>query len=157
MKRVKILALVMALLMLAAAFASCKSAPKQTMTCTVSVTAPDDPIVLNYSTTMTYAEGETPKVLDVARQALDEMEIKYELDETDDGQALGFYSITTTEGTTYKVGYTDAEKQYIGSWTYMVNDVVPESGRAGTNDAVDGSVISFFFEVASVEDLSNNP
>ena len=41
MKRVKILALVMALLMLAAAFASCKSAPKQTMTCTVSVTAPD--------------------------------------------------------------------------------------------------------------------
>nr|MCR4906577.1 hypothetical protein [Clostridiales bacterium] len=121
MKNIKFLALAMALVMLVFAFASCKSTPKHTITATVTVTAPDDPIVLNYSTTIEYPEGETITVLDLARQALDELEIKYELDENSDGLALGFDSITTTEGTVYKVGYTDAEQQYIGMWSYTVN------------------------------------
>ena len=154
MKSFKILALALALVLLTFAFASCKSTPQATLTCTVSVTAPDDPIILNYSTTLTYPEGETPSVLDVARQALDEMEIKYELDEDGEGNALGFDSITTTEGTVYKVGYTDAEKQYIGIWSYTVDEVAPEAGRAGTNPAVNGSKISFTYDVASVDDLS---
>ena len=157
MKKIKFLALAMAIVMLAFAFASCKSTPKHTLTATVTVTEPDDPIGLNYSTTIEYPEGETISVLDVARQALDEMEIKYELDENDDGVALGLFSVTTTEGTTYKTGYTDAEKQYIGMWSYTVDDVTPDSGRAGTNPATDGSKIVFTYEIASVEELSNTP
>ncbi len=157
MKNIKFLALAMALVMLVFAFASCKSTPKHTITATVTVTAPDDPIVLNYSTTIEYPEGETITVLDLARQALDELEIKYELDEDKNEVALGFDSITTTEGTVYKVGYTDAEKQYIGMWSYTVNDVAPDSGRAGTNPAPDGAKIVFTYEVASVEDLSQTP
>ena len=157
MKTIKFLALALAVAMLVFAFASCKSTPKHTLTATVTVTAPDDPIVLNYSTTIEYPEGETITVLDVVRQALDEMEIKYELDENSDGLALGFDSITTTEGTVYKVGYTDAEQQYIGMWSYTVNDVAPESGRAGTNPATDGAKIVFTYEVASVEELSETP
>ena len=157
MKNIKFLALAMALVMLTFAFASCKSTPKQTITATVTVTAPDDPIVLNYSTTIEYPEGETITVLDVTRQALDEMEIKYELDENSDGVALGFDSITTTEGTVYKVGYTDAAQTSIGMWSYTVNDVAPDSGRAGTNPATDGAKIVFTYEVASVEELSETP
>ncbi len=154
MKTLKVLAGVLALGMLVFALASCKSEPKITVNAKVSVSAPDDPIVLNYAVTVTKPENDPPTVLDVVRQALDEMEIKYEVEENDEGKALSFISITSVDGNTYKKGFTDASQAFLGFWDYTVNGVEVTSGRAGTNLAEDGSEIAFTYTVSSTEELA---
>ena len=154
MKSLKIVAGILVLTMLAFACVSCKSTPQVTVNATVSVSAPDDPIVLNYGVSVSKPEGETITVLDLVRQALDEMEIKYELNENNDGVALSFDSITSTDGVTYTTGYTDASKEYYGMWLYTVDGVEPTGGKAGTIPANDGTVIVYTYTVESQAELA---
>ena len=151
MKSLKILAGILALTMLAFACVSCnKGAAKVTVNATVSVSAPDDPIVLNYNVSVSKPEGETITILDLVRQALDEMEIKYELDDKE----VTFESITSVDGVTYVTGYTDASKENYGMWLYTVDGVEPTGGKAGTIAANDGTVIVYTYTVESTADLA---
>ena len=153
MKKIKVLACLLAALLLVLPFASCKSTPKVSVNCTVSVVGlDDDPIILDKSVTVTKDEGQTITLLDAIRQALDEMEIKYDVDEDDDGKPLGFNSITNTEGTEYKVGYTDASKEYYGFWICTVDGVEPDK-RASIAPATEGAKIVYTYIVESQADL----
>ena len=87
MKKIRILACVLAAVLLVLPLASCKSTPKVSVNCTVSIIGADeDPIILDKGVTVTKNEGSMITVLDAIRQALDEMEIKYDVDENDEGQ-----------------------------------------------------------------------
>ena len=155
MKKFRIAALAMALLMLALAFASCgaKGPAVVTVNCHVKINGAEASIV-NFDVTAEGTEENPPTVLTAAIAALNRREdVKYELDVDDDDVPIGFISITDDSGNVYKVGYTDATQEYMSTWEYTIDGVKPETGRMNTIPVAEGQQIEFSFNTYSVEEL----
>ena len=151
MKKIKILACLLAVAMLVVPLASCKSTPKVSATCIVSVIGADeDPILLERSVTVEKNEGETITILDMVIQALALNEIRYEVDEDNDGKVNGITSVTSPEGTEYATEYGAEVTKF---WIFTVNGEEPKT-RANVTPATEGAKIVCTFTVASTEELA---
>ncbi len=157
MRKIRFLALAVAMLMLALAFASCgeKGPEPVTVNCHVKINGQDASIV-NFDVAVTGDVENPPTVLDAAIAALNKRaeDVKYELDVDDNDVPIGFISITDDSGNTYKVGYTDATNEYLAAWEYTIDGVAPESGRMNTIPIQEGQQIEFSFNVYSVAELA---
>ena len=139
MKKIRVAALAVALVMLCLAMASCGGSPKVSVNCTITVAAGEEPIITGYQYTVQGTEENPPTVLQATREALQLLEVAYEVD--DDGQS--FTSISS-DGVDYKIGLDEAGEN-IWAWVYTVDGVEPESGRAGTNPVLEGQNIVFSY------------
>lgn len=139
MKKIRVTALAMALVMLCLAMASCGGSPKVSVTCKLSVMVGDEYILDHYEYTVQGTEANPPTVLQATREALQLLEISYEVDD----EGLSFTCISS-DGVDYKTGL-DATGENIGAWGYLVNGIEPESGRAGTNPVLEGQDIVFTY------------
>ena len=157
MKKYRIFAFVLAALMLTLTFAACNKdsgSPAVTVNCHVKINGIDASIV-NFDVAVEGTEADPPTVLDAAITALNRREdVKYELDVNDDGEAIGFVSITDDSGNVYKVGYTDSTNEYLATWEYTIDGVTPDSGRMNKIQIAEGQQIEFSFNTYSVEELA---
>ena len=157
MKKYRIFALVLAALMLTLTFAACNKdsgSPTVTVNCHVKINGTDASIV-NFDVAVEGTEEAPPTVLDAAIAALNRREdVKYELDMNDEGEAIGFISITDDSGNVYKVGYTDATNEYLATWEYTLDGITPDSGRMNKIPVTEGQQIEFSFNTYSVAELA---
>ncbi len=149
MKKLRVAALMLALVILTLTMAACSGAEKVTVNCKVSVMVGDEYIVDNYAYAVTGTTEAPPTVLQAVREACQALDIPTEADDA----GLSLLSVTS-DGTTYTSG-SDGEN--INAWVYTVDGVAPESGRAGNNLVQEGQSICFTFESTSInpEEFSN--
>ncbi len=137
MRTMKLVAAVLALVFVAAAFAGC-GAEKVSKNVTVKVVAGDDTVLNNVSITVEGTTENPPTVLQAVREALQMYEIDYTLDESEKSiKNISAYADTTDE------------EGNIYYWEYSVNGVVPKagSGKAADNVVNEGDVIQYTYMV----------
>lgn len=139
MKKTKILALVLAAIMLSLTLASCGGSPKVSVTCKISVMLDGEYICDHYEYTVEGTEKNPPTVLQAAREALQILEIPFEVDDLGNS----FESISY-DGVDYKTGL-NAAGDTIYAWIYTADGVEPETGRAGVNPVLEGQQIEFTY------------
>ena len=137
MKKFRILAFVLAVVMLSVCLASCGT-PKIKVTAKVGVFVGEEYILYPYE--LTVQNVEAPTILQAVREALELNGIDYEADD------MGIKSIA---GNAYK---TDGENTYF--WTYTINGVEPTTGRAGNTAINEGDTIVYVYQQESNEDLA---
>lgn len=143
------IALAMALVMLAMCMVSCGGGEKVSVNCNVSVQIDGEEVFGPFNLTVQGPAENPPTVLQAAREAFTVCEVPYEVDEA----GLSITSITI-DGTEY-AKYNDEVNIY--SWYYLADGVEPESGRAGTNPAVEGQTYTFIYNITPLnpEDFSS--
>lgn len=150
-KKIRFVALVMAVMMLGMCMASCggSTAEKVSVNCNVSVVIDGEEVFGPYNLTVQGTTETPPTVLQAAEESFIMCEIPYEVDEN----GLSLTSVTI-DGTAYKKG---SDETNIYTWYYMADGVEPESGRAGTNAVLEGQNISFIYSVTPIapEDLTS--
>ncbi len=134
MKFTRVLALIVAGVILACTFASCgAAAPITKVTLKIIGDDPTDPIL----ETEVEVQDEAPTVLMAFVEGCIVNEVAYTLTDTED-------SVLDIEE--YKE-YTDEEGN-IHFWTYYINGETPQGGRANTIAIKEGDVIEYKFEIA---------
>lgn len=142
MNKIRRIALVMAIMMLAMCMVSCGGGEKVSVNCTISVVMDGEEVVGPYQLTVQGPVDTPPTVLQAAREAFTVLEVPYEVDE----QGLSFTSITI-DGVEYAKGADDTN---IYSWYYTADGVEPEEGRAGTNLVLEGQNIVFLYNATPI-------
>ncbi len=140
MKKIKILALVMALAMLAMVAVSCgSSSPKVTVNVTISAVVDGETKFGPYDLPVEGTEEDPPTVLDAVVLALQFNEINCEVDENNRIANI------TLDGVDYKM-YNDEENLY--GWIYLANGIEPETGKMSNNLINEGDVIELQYLVS---------
>ena len=163
MKKIGIIALALAMLMLTAAFTACNggsgNSNKVVANVTISISTPDGLIVERQVAVEGTAEV-PPTVLDAAKLALDIMKqeegndkLDYDLEYDKDDNPVRFNSITDTDGNVYKYGALDEEATLYGLWDFTVDDVEAEVGMAATPVA-EGQTIKMVYSTITAEELA---
>lgn len=140
MKKNRILALVLAVVMLGMVMVSCSKAEKVTVKGTVSLVIDGETKFGPYEVTCEGTVEEVPTVLQAVNEALVLNEIASEND------GMGLTSVTL-DGTTYAKGNDETN---IYSWYYTVNGAEPKAGRAGNNALVEGDEIVYIFHTEPI-------
>ena len=137
MKKIKIIALALAIAMLSVCLISCGT-PKIKVNAKVGVYVGEEFILAPFAVEVQNTEA--PTILQAVREALELNDIDYEADD------MGIKSIA---GNAYK---TDGEYTYF--WTYTINGEEPTSGRAGNTAINEGDTIIYVYQQESNEDLA---
>ena len=137
MKKIKVVALVLAIAMLSACLIGCGS-KKIKVEAKVGVYVGDEFILNPFSVTVQGVE--TPTILQAVREALELNGIEYEADD------MGIKSIA---GNAYK-----NDGKTTSFWTYTINGEEPTSGRAGNTAINEGDTIIYVYQQESNEDLA---
>ncbi len=139
MKKLRVAALMLAMLILTLTMAACSGGDKVTVNCKVSVMVGDEYIVDNYDYAVTGTTENPPTILQAVREACQAIDIATEADEA----GLSLESVTS-DGVTYANG-NDGEN--MNRWVYTVDGVEPaaNSGRAGNNAIQEGQSICYTF------------
>ena len=148
MKKIKIFALAMTLVMLALAAVSCgSSAEPVTVNCTVSAVVDGETKFGPFDMTVTGDTENLPTVLQAVTEALQFNEINCEVD------ANNIIANITLDGTDYK-SYSDDTNIY--GWIYLANGIEPETGTMSVNTVNEGDVIELQYIVTPInpEDLT---
>ncbi len=148
MKKIKILALVMALAALALTVASCGGgSPKVTVNVTVSAVVDGETKFGPYDLPVEGTEDDLPTVLDAVQLALQFNEINCEVNDQ------GRISNINLDGVDYKAYHDDLN---IYGWIYLANGIEPEVGTMATNTINEGDVIELQYLVSpfNEEDLT---
>ncbi len=143
MKKIRILALVLAFAMLALCVVSCGE-PRVKVNVTVQIVAddPENPIL---DTPITI-ESTNPTVLEAVREALIINEISYTLNE-DESSIVDILD--------YKdLGADQSGDGLVYYWMYYLNDMEPSSGKANTNTIKEGDVIKYVYSSFNPADLN---
>ena len=129
MKKIKLLALAMAVLMLSACAIGCEKVETVSVEVTVSVIADDNVYFGPSKITVEGPADNPPTVLQAAAEAL----------------ALGGMTYETSEYSVMTIGdYADkVEGDYTYYWEYLINQEAPKEGRASTIQVQKGDVIVF--------------
>ena len=151
MNKIRIIALVMAVMMLGMCMASCggSTAEKVTVNANISVMVGEEVLFGPVDMTIEGTTEQVPTVLQLAEEAFTMYEIPHEVNET----GISLTSVTI-DGTAYANTVTDTE---IYTWYYTADGVEPEEGRAGTNALVEGQSIVFIYgsTLINPEDFSD--
>ena len=131
MKKFKLIALALAVLMLSACFVGCEKTEKVTVNVTVSVFANDEILVQPLAVPVEAPVDDPATILDCVRHAFELNAIEFEANEM---------SITSIQGLADKV---EGDRTYW--WDFTINGAIPETGRAGTITANEGDVIVFTY------------
>ncbi len=137
MNKIRLIALVVAVMMLGMCMASCGGGEKVSVNCNISVMMDGEEVVGPYNLTVQGPVETPPTVLQAAREAFTVLEVPFEVDEN----GLSFTSITI-DGVEYAKGADDVN---IYSWYYTADGIEPEEGRAGTNLVLEGQTITFHY------------
>ena len=137
MNKIRLIALVMAVAMLAMCMVSCGGGEKVSVNCNIAVSINGEEVFGPFNLTVQGPVETPPTVLQAAREAFTVCEIPYEVD--DNGLSL---TSVTIDGTEYAKSMDDT---YIYSWYYVADGVEPEAGRAGTNAVLEGQTITFIY------------
>ncbi len=137
MNKIRLIALVMAVMMLGMCMASCGGGEKVSVNCNISVMMDGEEVVGPFNLTVQGPVETPPTVLQAAREAFTVLEVPYEIDEN----GLSITSITI-DGVEYANGMDDTN---IYIWGYTADGIEPEEGRAGTNAVVEGQNIAFHY------------
>lgn len=140
MKKIRVVALAMVLVMLALCVASC-GVEKVKVNCTVTIVANGETYLENYAYTVENTVETPPTVLQAVTEVCTVVDFPYEVD--DAGNSL---TCITLDGVEYRSG-TQADGSGQGFWGYTLDGVEPSSGRAGTNTVAEGQSIVFTFNV----------
>ena len=139
MKKFRIIAFAVAMLMLTASFVGCTTVEKVTLNAVVTIVVNGENLLGPVAVEVETTADEPVTVLLAALTAFDNNEIDYVADE---------YSITS-------IGeYADkTEGGYTYFWEYTINGEKVETGRAGTNQIKEGDEIVFTYVAESTEEL----
>ena len=129
MKKFKLVALVLAVLMMTACFVGCEKTEKVALNVTVTVIAEDDVLFGPVTIPMERPVDDMPTILEAVQEAFILNEVAYENDDM---------AILSISGLADKV-----EGDYTYWWEYTVNGEAPTSGRAGTITVADGDIIVY--------------
>ena len=129
MKKFKLVALVLAVLMMTACFVGCEKTEKVALNVTISVIAEEGVVFGPVTIPMERPADDMPTILEAVQEAFILNEVAYENDDM---------AILSINGLADKV-----EGDYTYWWEYTVNGEVPASGRAGTITVKDGDVIVY--------------
>jgi len=135
MKKIKLVAFVLAAIMLSMCVVSCAKVEKIPVKGTISVVIEGETKFGPYEVTVEGTAEDMPTVLDAVMYALEMNEVPFEVDNQDDPK--GITSITL-DGAEYATKTDDAN---IYGWTYTANGEEPKSGRMGVNLLNEGDVI----------------
>lgn len=138
MKKIKVIALTMVLVVLAVCAVACGS-EKVSVNCTVSVVVNGETVLDGYEYTVQNNVETPPTVLQAGIEVFTMVEYPYETDE--DGLTI---TCLTIDGVEYRAG--QAEDGSFGYWSYTADGNAPESGRAGNNAVLEGQHIVFSFQ-----------
>ena len=163
MKKIRLIALAVAMLMMAAAFTACNGgggdADKVVVTCNVSISTTEGPIAIRDVTVEGTAEN-PPTVLDAAILVLDimkqedsETKVAYELEMNDKDEPVRFTSITDLDGNSYKFGALGGEDNLFGVWEFTVDGVEAEAGMAATA-VTEGQKVVIEYHTYTEEELA---
>ena len=144
MKKIRIIALAIAMVMLCMTLAACNSSPKVSVTFTLSIVNGEEVYLDNYSYTVEGTEAEPPTVLQAVREACQMVEIATEADEA--GLSLGSL---TYDGVTIENMSSDGENIY--AWVYTVNGE-DAPGRAGQTAVQEGWHIEYSVFTTPIND-----
>lgn len=150
MKKAKILALALCVLMLGTVVLSSCAKEKAAVHCTVSVVVEGETLFGPYEVTSEYPVDESaPTILKVAQDAFTANEVPSAA--TDDGRRL---SSVTLDGTEYTAGNGE---EGIYSWITTINGSEPSQGMAGDITANEGDVIVFTLNIQPYDDQTPTP
>lgn len=141
MKKIKVMALAMALVMLAMCAVACGS-EKVSINCTISVVVDGETYLENYAYTVEGNAENPPTVLQAAAEAFQTIDWSYALDENE-----STFTSITVGGVEYTAGL--AEDGSYSYWGYTADGVEPSSGTAGANAILEGQHIVFSFNKTS--------
>lgn len=148
MKKIRVAALAMAIIMLALCAVSCSKSEKLLVNCTISVMIDGELYLDGYAYQVQGTVDEPPTVLQAASEAFMILEIPYEVE--DNGN--NFYSISF-DGNTYAAGMT-ADGSGIGFWEYTADGVAPKEGQAGINPVLEGQHILFTYQFEAMNEAT---
>lgn len=143
MKKIRVAALAMAIIMLALCAVSCSKSEKLLVNCTISVMIDGELYLDGYAYQVQGTVDEPPTVLQAASEAFTILEIPYEVEENGNN----FYSISF-DGTAYTSGMTTNADgaEGIGFWEYTADGVAPKEGQASINAVLEGQKILFTYQ-----------
>lgn len=144
MKKIRFVALAMALVMLALCAVACTS-EKVTVNCKVSVEVDGEIYLEEYPYAVTNKVETPPTILQAVSEVFTMVEYDYGVD--DEGNSLTY---VTVDGTEY-VGGMAADGSGIGFWGARVNGAEPESGRMGNTVVKEGDHIVVYFDFQPME------
>ena len=143
MKKIRVAALAMAIIMLALCAVSCSKSEKVKINCTISVMIDGELYLDGYAYQVQGTVDAPPTVLQAASEAFTILEIPYAVDDSGLSlTSLSFDGIEYTGGPTTNVDGVEG----IGYWAYTADGVAPQSGRAGNNAVLEGQKILFTYE-----------
>lgn len=144
MKKIRVAALALAVIMLTLCMAACSGAEKVSVNCKISIILNDEVMLDGYEYTVQGTTENPPTILQAVREACQTVEIPCEVDD----QGLSVVSFTF-DGVTYASG-SDGENIY--SWYYTVDGVEPEagSGRAGNRAIEEGQTICYTYNATPI-------
>ena len=144
MKKTRIAAIVMAILMLGASMISCAGGASKEVKCTLSVVVDGEYLVDSLEVPTKGSGDADPVVLDALKIALDYLGVNYELGSTNLKRVM-------FDGKEYAEG-RDAEGKNHWFWVYTCNGVEPENGSAAVNAVNEGDYIEFIYTSIPVEE-----
>lgn len=144
MKKIRVAALVLAMIMLTFSIAACSKTEKVKVNCTVSVIIDGEVMLDNYAYQVEGPVDNPPTVLQAVQEACMTLDIPCEAD--DAGLSVESF---TFDGVTYSSG-SDGENIY--GWYYTINGVEPEagSGRAGNRPVEEGQAICYTYTATPI-------
>ncbi len=140
MKKLRILAFAVALLMLSACVAGCTQVEKVTVNAVVTVVVDGENLLGPVNVAVESTADAPVTVLMAATTAFDNNDITYVADEYS-LSAISDYADKVDDGYTY-------------FWEYTINGEKVKTGRAGTNVIEEGAEIVFTYVMESTEDLA---
>ena len=139
MKKFKLVALVLAVVMLTACFVGCEKKEKVIVNVTVSVIANDEVMFGPVAVTLEGDAENPPTILQCVQEAFILNDVPHENDEM---------AITSINNLADK-----EEGEYTYWWDYTINGAAPASGRAGTIAAQEGDVIVYTYTQVLTQEL----
>ncbi len=146
MKKIRIAALVLALIMLTLTMAACQASPKVSVNCKVSILVNGEYRLNGYAYTVEGTEANPPTVLQACVEAFRLVNVDSALDEN--GTEIQALAI---DGVTYAGGNDGTNYNF---WEYTVNGELPQPGetaKAGNNPVKEGDEICYMFSSIPLE------
>lgn len=142
MKKIRVAALALAVIMLTLCMAACSGAEKVSVNCKISVIINDEVMLDNYAYTVQGTTENPPTILQAVREACQTVEIPCEVD----SNGLSLESLTF-DGQAYANG---SDEENIYRWYYTVDGVEPDTGRAGNTPVQEGQTICYTYNVTPI-------
>ncbi len=142
MKKIRVAALAIALVMLAITMVACNSAEKVSVNCTVTVICNDEVMLDGYNYTVQGTTENPPTILQAVLEACQTVEIPCESD--DSGLSVQSFSF---DGTEYANG---SDEENIYRWYFTINGAEPKEGRAGNTQVQEGDAICYTYNVTPI-------